>query len=56
MHLSTIKYIFRGNASHKPDSFMSLSTDIIATRRAISAPRIRSNYRGIFDLNKGQII
>ncbi|UJR36390.1 hypothetical protein I4U23_029114 [Adineta vaga] len=32
----------RGNASHKSDSLMSLSTDVLLTRRAISAPRIRS--------------
>ncbi|CAF1096861.1 unnamed protein product [Adineta steineri] len=35
----------RGNASHKPDSLMSLSTDVLLTRRAISAPRTRSKQQ-----------
>ncbi|CAF1658959.1 unnamed protein product, partial [Adineta ricciae] len=39
---SQIATHLRGNASHKSDSLMSLSTDVLVTRRAVSAPRIRS--------------
>jgi hypothetical protein len=31
---------------------MSLSTDVLVTRRAISAPRTRSNHQSISSLNK----
>ncbi|CAF2399776.1 unnamed protein product [Rotaria sp. Silwood2] len=40
---SQIKVNLRGNASHRPDSVMSMSSDIVSTRRATSAPRIRTN-------------
>ncbi|CAF0833826.1 unnamed protein product [Rotaria sordida] len=40
---SQIKVNQRGNVSHRPDSIMSMSADIVSTRRAISAPRIRTN-------------
>ncbi len=31
---------------HKPDSLMSVSTDVLSTRRAISASRLRPNPQG----------
>ncbi|CAF3376041.1 unnamed protein product [Rotaria sp. Silwood1] len=40
---SQIKVNPRENASHRPDSVMSMSTDIVSTRRAISVPRARTN-------------
>jgi hypothetical protein len=39
------------NRTNKPDTIMSMSTDIISTRRAISASRLRSNHPGAFEEN-----
>ncbi|CAF3988289.1 unnamed protein product, partial [Adineta steineri] len=37
------------NVPHKPESVMSMSTDILSTRRAISATRLRPNQRGLHE-------
>ncbi|CAF3994045.1 unnamed protein product, partial [Adineta steineri] len=37
------------NIPHKPESVMSMSTDILSTRRAISATRLRPNQRGLHE-------
>ncbi|CAF3746591.1 unnamed protein product [Rotaria sp. Silwood1] len=42
-----INHNLKTNVIHKPDSVMSMSTDIISTRRAISASRLRSNHQDI---------
>ncbi|CAM2707856.1 unnamed protein product [Rotaria socialis] len=44
---SQIKVNRRENATHRPDSIMSMSIDVHSSRRAISAPRLRSNPRNM---------
>ncbi|CAF1645240.1 unnamed protein product [Rotaria magnacalcarata] len=44
---SQIKVNRRGNGTHRPDSIMSMSIDVHSGRRAISAPRLRSNPRNM---------